>query len=334
MDHQFDTHEFLKIDRFLNLHPDVDIDELIALNYPIWYMTRLNGKSLKDLSPLDNEDKMHKFAKALQIKYYKGVHKTELYKMIVEKFHTVFTDDCDEEQESADSFITDKDTIIIQSDLLIGPPRQISAYDEHILTDYTTNDMIVFEEDKQGYRTIPTRSSVLDFFRPLIRTLYKNYYKCLKYYKGKYYQYTASENKWNVIDSLDEPVMELYNIIHKCMRRINEDFMTLHLYLDNNDKFKVWLRKELLKIMERIVRAYSETALNFKNHRNTRPTNHEEHKSPTDDINEYMRAIVDDVVEMAMVTSDANRNTMSNNCESEKDNNVDKNTNVIKFFSK
>ena len=36
MDHQFDTREFLKIDRFLNLHSDIDIDELIALNYPIW----------------------------------------------------------------------------------------------------------------------------------------------------------------------------------------------------------------------------------------------------------------------------------------------------------
>ena len=60
MDHQIDTREYLKIDRFLNLHPDVDIDELVALNHAIWYMTRLDGKSLKDLTPLDNEDKMHK----------------------------------------------------------------------------------------------------------------------------------------------------------------------------------------------------------------------------------------------------------------------------------
>ena len=85
--------------------------------------------------------------------------------------------------------------------------------------------------------------------------------------------------------------------------------MKLHLYLDNNDKFKVWLRKELLKNMKRIVRAYSETALNFKNHRDTTlPTNHEEQKSSTDDITEYMRVIVEDAVEMAMVVSDANRN--------------------------
>ena len=65
MDHEIDTSKYLKIDNFLKLHPDVNIDELVALNYPIWYMTRLNGESLNDLSPLDHEDKMHKMAKAL-----------------------------------------------------------------------------------------------------------------------------------------------------------------------------------------------------------------------------------------------------------------------------
>ena len=243
MDHQIDTREYLKIDKFLNLHADIDIDELIALNHSIWYMTRLNGKSLKDLTPLDNEDKMHKFAKALQIKYYKSVHKPELYKMIVEKFNTVFCDDCNVEQQPADFIITDKDTIIIQSDLLIGSPREICVYEEYDLRDYIIHDMIEFEEDKQGCETIPTKSSVLDFFRPLIRTLYENYYKCLKFYKGKYYQYTAFGNQWNVIDSLEEPVMELYNIIHNRMISINDDPMKLHLYIDKNDKFKMWLRK-------------------------------------------------------------------------------------------
>ena len=100
MDHEIDTSKYLKIDNFLKLHPDVNIDELVALNHPIWYMTRLNGESLNDLSPLDNEDKMHKMAKALQIKYYKQIHKAELYEMIIEKYRDVFENDISHANEN------------------------------------------------------------------------------------------------------------------------------------------------------------------------------------------------------------------------------------------
>ena len=93
-----------------------------------------------------------------------------------------------------------------------------------------------FDVDKKGFRTIPKLSSVKDFFDKIVKTLYLSQYKSLKLYKGRYYKYT--ENKWELIDSLEEEYM----------------------YIDRYDVFKMKVRKIVLKRLEKIVKANSEVS--------------------------------------------------------------------------
>ena len=126
----------------------------------------------------------------------------------MEKYNSIFHSSLD----CSVPMLTDTDELCIQRDLVLGPPRIIDANDEHDLRDYICDWDISFEEDKHG-KYIPTESSVWDFFRPTITVVYKKIYRCLKLYKGRYYQYF--HEKWNSIDSLEEPSKDLFCVVFK-----------------------------------------------------------------------------------------------------------------------
>ena len=101
-------------------------------------------------------------------------------------------------------------------------------------------------------------SSVKDFFDKIVKTLYLSQYKSLKLYKGRYYKYT--ENKWELIDSLEEVSKDLYFVIWKNTANRSSDLSKLYKYIDRYDVLKMKVRKIVLKRLEKIVKANSEVS--------------------------------------------------------------------------
>ena len=77
----------------------------------------------------------------------------------------------------------------------------------------------------------------------------------MKTYKGNYYQFI--NNKWNVIDSLEEPSKDLCNVIINNMRLLDKNMMALFVYMDKHDKLKLWLRKKVQNHLQNIVKMCS-----------------------------------------------------------------------------
>ena len=236
---------------FLDSNRGTTIEQLFALEDSIRYAKRLNGKTLQDINTALTKRQLDRIASELEISQYTWKSKTELRQLIIKKYNSIFYSDKIQAQE----ILTDADELNIQADLMLGSPSVLTTNDEHDLKDYITDWDIAFEEDKHG-NDVPTQSSVWDFFRPTLTVLYKKKYRCLKIYKGRYYQF--NDSKWNIIDSLEEPSKDLCNVVFNNMRLLDRNMMTLFVYIDRNDKFKQWLRKKVQKHLQNIVKMFSQ----------------------------------------------------------------------------
>ena len=236
---------------FLESNQGTTIDQLFALEDSIRYAKRLKGKTLRDINFVQTKRELDRIASALEISQYTWKSKTELRQLISERYNSIFHSD----KTQAEETLTDADEINIQTDLMLESPCTLNTNDEHDLKDYVSEWDVTFEEDKFG-NDVPTQSSTWDFFRPTITVLYKKKYRCLKTYKGRYYQF--SEDKWNIIDSLEEPSKDLCNVVFNNMRLLDRSMMTLFVYIDRHDRFKQWLRKILQKHLQNIVKMFSQ----------------------------------------------------------------------------
>ena len=180
--------------------------------------------------------------------------------MIIDKFHSIFsTQECNSDQIITNAYTEE---FFIQAPLLLGPPYEITINDEVDFSECVPDSIIEFEEDNNDeLYMIPKESSIYDFMCPMIRECYKKMYRCLKYYKSKYYRYVGT--KWILIESLDEVTKELFIVICNNTRTLNNDLEKMYLYIDRHDKFKQKLRKLLLKNMEKTVKTYSELDMNI-----------------------------------------------------------------------
>ena len=248
-------HHFSNLDAFLSAHPDVHLDELLVLEDAIRYYKRLGGKSLESILATDTERKLYTVASELEISKYKSRPRDVLMGLVVEKYEEVFRTVPTPIQQHPNTCTKD-DNAAIQAPLVLGPPVEICVTDDCDVLEHVRCNDIEFVEDSQGHDTVPVHSTVLDFLRPTVRSLYKNVYRSLKWYKGRYYQYTSLKG-WCLIESLEEATKDLLSIVCNNTRNRGTDYNKLYLYLERNDRFRMMLRRVLLKNMETTVKTHS-----------------------------------------------------------------------------
>ena len=240
---------------FFKKHPDVTFGEIMELYEAVRIYQRIDGKTIHDISNVKHTNDVYKIASELEIFRYKDYHVPLLRRMIIDKFHSIFsTQECNSDQIITNAYTEE---FFIQAPLLLGPPYEITINDEVDFSECVPDSIIEFkEENNDELYTIPKESSVYDFMCPMIRDCYKKMYRCLKYYKAKYYRYVGTE--WILIDSLDDVTKELFIVICNNTRTLNNDLEKMYLYIERNDKFKQKLRKLLTKNMVKTVKTYSE----------------------------------------------------------------------------
>ena len=156
---------------FLEVNPGTTIEQLFELEDSIRYAKRLNGITLQDINFIQTKRQLDRIASALEINQYTWKSKTELRKIIIEKYNSIFHSKKTITRETvSDAYINE---LNLQSDLPIGPPSILDTNDEYDLKDYISDWDIMYEEDKNG-NDVPTLSSLWDFFRPTVTVLYKN----------------------------------------------------------------------------------------------------------------------------------------------------------------
>ena len=267
--------------RYVQANPQTSIEQLFALEDAIHYAKRLQGKTLNDIYTVKTERALYSIASALEIVAYTSKSKKQLRELCIEKYNRVFNS----VENTESPVLTDIDEMIIQAELEIGPPAHLTSSDEHQLRDYIMECDIQFEKDKND-NDIPTQTSIWDFFRPTVSTLYKGFYRNLKFYKGRYYQFMATDNKWHQIDSLEEPIKDLFMVVLTNMRSIDTVMMNVFEFVEKRDKLIQWLRRKVLKSMEHVIKLHSKTVTNI----NARVQ--EEHSTES-----MCKSIVNDVIE-------------------------------------
>ena len=252
-------HFFEILHIFVSKHVDVTLEELLNIEEALHYYKRLNAKTLDDITRAMSTDhkQVAKIASELEIFRYKDHTLPKQRSLIIEKFNAVFSkrESCDND----DCSYNNADEVFIQAPLKIGRPMEIQLHDD---IDYDkclpNGDNLEFEEDNKGFRTIPKLSSVIDFFEMIVKKLYYYQYRCFKLYKGKYYKYT--QNKWELIASLEEDSKDLYCIICNNTRNRSSDLNKMYMYIERYDVFKMKVRKIVLKCLEKQVKTYSEVS--------------------------------------------------------------------------
>ena len=255
-------HLFGVLDTFFTSHPDVQLDELLALNDAIRYYKRLGGKSLKDIDRIKTDRKLCVVASELEIVRYKQHSHQVLMQLVTEKFNRVFNNSNTQSIQNTMYRVDVSDDELIQAPLLLGPPVEICVTDDCEVSEYVQCNDIEFVEDCNGYDTVPVQSTVLDFLRPTLRSVYKNVYRNLKWYKGRYYQYTRRSG-WFLIESLEEVTKDLFSVVCNNTRNMSPDLNKLYLYVERNDKFRMMLRRVLLKNLEATVKTHSVTTFHY-----------------------------------------------------------------------
>ena len=248
---------------FFNKHPDVSFDELAQIHEATRLHIQLEGKSLHDVSNLKYKD-VYTTAKQMEIPYNHSIPVPHLRRMIIEKYKKVFFTEEEKERDIASNEY-------IQAPLVLGSPLDICTNDEYDFTECLPDCDIEFHEDNNA---IPKESSIEDFLFPMMREIYKTTYKCLKYYKGRYYRYKNENERWVLIESLEEVTKELFIVVRDNTRTMNNDFEKIYRFIDSNDKYKQKLRKKLLKMMETTVKTHS-TILDMSNKKRKNNNNEE-----------------------------------------------------------
>ena len=247
--------EYPVLNKYLKANPSSTIDQLFAMEDAIRYAKRLKGTTLDDIYNAKTERALYAIASALEIVAYTSKSKKHLRELCIEKYNRVFNS-----VENIElPVLTDIDETIIQSELEIGPPAHLTSLDEHDLKDYISEWDIQFEKDNNDDYVIPTQTSLWDFFRPTASALYKGFYRNLKFYKGRYYQFMCTDNKWHQIDSLEEPIKDLFMVVLTNMRSLSTDMMNTFIYVEKRDKLIQCLRRKVLKSMEQVVKLHSKT---------------------------------------------------------------------------
>ena len=247
--------EYPVLNKYLKANPSSTIDQLFAMEDAIRYAKRLKGTTLDGIYNAKTERALYVIASALEIVAYTSKSKKQLRELCIEKYNRVFNS----VENSELPVLTDIDETIIQAELEIGAPAHLTSSDEHDLKEYISEWDVQFEKDKNDDYTIPTQTSLWDFFRPTVSALYKGFYRNLKFYKGRYYQFMCTDNKWHQIDSLEEPIKDLFMVVLTNMRSLDTNMMNVFSFVEKRDKMIQSLRRKVLKSMEQVIKLHSKT---------------------------------------------------------------------------
>ena len=248
-------HKYTKLQDFLKDYPDVSPERLLSIADSLYYASKLLGKTVQDIEEANTEIKLHPISRILHVPNYKHKNKNLVKTETINAFNAIF-------QYTPTTIppvvIEAQDTKNIQAPLQLGPPSDYDTTTPQDISFYI--DMRPIDIVLKNDQKVPTESSIMHFLKRVSSHLYCEVYRNLKYYKHKYYQYKDmgdNDRSWKLVVSLEDAIIELYDIINKNVHPCSShDFM--FTFLDENDKVKIQIQKQLLRHMEKTVQTFSD----------------------------------------------------------------------------